>query len=84
MSNTTTTTATTNPTITFGTDADTGFYSSGDQITIVAGGVGANKQIDNYKKVHVARRRQAKKFSRPATWTISNMSPTVLTVTIDP
>jgi len=83
MSNTITTTATTSPTFTFTSDSDTGFFSSDDQISIVAGGA-ANKQIDNYKKVHVARRRHAKKLSRPATWTIANMSTTVLTVTIDP
>jgi len=82
MSNTITTTS--SPTLSFGSDADTGFWSSSsDQITIIAGG-DTKKQINNYKKVHVARRRQAKKLSRPAMWTISTMSPTVLTVTQDP
>ena len=52
---------TTQPTLSFG-DGDTGFYQdSRDEIRIVAGGMKAPK---NYKKVHVARRRLAKKRYR--------------------
>lgn len=67
MSNTITTTS--NPMFVPNmTDTDTGMgWSKGDQITIVAGGV-VIKQIDNHKKVHVARRRQAKKLSRQVDW----------------
>ncbi len=78
MSNTITTSA---PTFTFSNDADTGFFSNGDQIMITSGGRAVKT---NYKKVHVARRRNAKKLSRPAVWKIVNTSPTTLTVTIDP
>lgn len=82
MSNTITTT-TSSPTLTFADDSDTGMWSSsGDLITITAGG--AKKPPENYKKVHVARRRQAKKLGKPMVWGITNASPTTLTITQDP
>lgn len=73
MSNTiTTTTTAASPVITFANDPDTGMaWSSGDQLTIVAGGA-PNKKID-YKKVHVARRRQAKKLARPEIWRLEEI-----------
>lgn len=81
MNNTITTTS--SPTITFGSDADTGFYTTGDLILVAGGADG--KHLDNYKKVHVARRRQAKKASRPVIWRLEDViNTTTLTVSRDP
>lgn len=71
-------TTTTNPTLTFTGDADTGIWSSGDFIKITTDGT-TKKQINNYKKVHVARRRHAKQ-NRPGIWRITDVSATTLTV----
>lgn len=83
MSNTTTTS---NPMfVPSMTDTDTGMgWIKGDQITIVAGGKTA-KQIDNYKKVHVARRRHAKKLIRTEAWRLEDiLSPTTFTASRNP
>lgn len=87
MSNTTTTSCT----LTFG-DSDTG-WAKDDLIWITDGAkddliwstdgtkatAATNKKTD-YKKVHVARRRLAKKLARPEIYKITNLSSTSLTV----
>jgi len=83
MSNTITTSS---PAISFTGDSDTGIWSTGDNLTIVAGGV-SNKPIDNYKKVHVARRRarrQLKKQRSNPLWLVTDVSATTLTIRQDP
>lgn len=71
MSNTTTTT-TSSPSITFADDPDTGIGWSSDDLIIIARG-GDRKPLENYKKVHVARRRQAKKLGRPEIWRLEEI-----------
>lgn len=76
MSNTTTTTSST---LTFG-DPDTGMGWTKDDLILITDGTKATNKKTDYKKVHVARRRLAKKLARPEIYKITNLSSTSLTI----